>query len=226
MTRDLQPILSATRMAFLLIAVISVAAVPAGSAVGQSGSKNPAASQRAAVTGQQSPAELAMGGYCPVCIIENKQWVKGDRQFQVTYDGKTYLFPGKEKRAMFAANPAKYVPALGGDCIVCRSNMGKRVSGSVQHAAFSGGRLYLFPGEKQQQEFLANHEKYVNTDLALGGKCAVCRVEMGEEIAGKSEFAEYYQGRRYLFPGPKQQQMFRANPDRYAVPAPVANQRR
>ena len=231
MTRCSQSFFSVARPALSLMAAAAIASGLPGPALGQSAKKDTGSAQRRSGGGGQAPGgrqaspELAMGGYCPVCIIENKQWVKGDPQFQVTYDGKTYLFPGQKQKAMFTANPAKYVPAFGGDCVVCRSKMGKRVPGSVQHAAFAGGRLYLFPAEKQQQEFLANHAKYTGADVALGGKCAVCRVEMGKDVEGKSEFAEYYRGRRYLFPGPKQQQMFRQNPAKYAVPAPGVNRR-
>lgn len=207
-------------------AVIVFAAVPALShnmALGQSGKKEARQSPQRSAPETLGPAQVAMEGYCPVCVIEKKQWIKGDPAFQATYDGKTYLFPGEKEKAMFTANPAKYVPALGGDCTVCLSHKGKRVPGSVQHAAFAEGRLYLFPAEKQQQEFLANHEKYAATDLALDGKCSVCRVEKGKAVPGKPEFAEYYQGRRYLFPSPKQQQMFRANPSKYAAPSPSSS---
>jgi YHS domain-containing protein len=146
-----------------------------------------------------------------------KKWVKGNPNIQATYDGKTYYFPGSEQKEMFLVDPAKYVPALGGDCTVCLANMRKRVPGTVRHAALANGRLFLFPGGEQKQEFFANQAKYADIDLALGGKCAVCRVEINKDVPGNPEIAEYHQGFRYLFPSEKQREMFRANPAKYAV---------
>ncbi|WP_417735879.1 hypothetical protein [Rosistilla oblonga] len=164
-------------------------------------------------------AKIAMDGYCPVCVIDMKKWVRGTTQHQVAYDGKVYLFPGEEQKQVFLADPAKYVPALGGDCTVCSVNMSQRMPGKVQHAALYGGRLYLFPGEEQKEVFRADPAKYANVDLAMKGLCSVCRVEMQQDVPGKPEIATVHQGLRYLFPSDEQRQMFLANPAKYAVPA-------
>lgn len=141
----------------------------------------------------------------------------GNPEHQVTYDGTTYYFPSGEQKEMFLADPVKYTPAFGGDCTVCSVNMGERVAGDLHFASLYAGRLFLFPGEDQKQEFHKNPEKYANADLALDGKCSVCRVEMNQEVQGKPEIGTIYQGLRYLFPGEEQRQMFLDNPSKYAV---------
>ncbi|MBI2477542.1 MAG: hypothetical protein HYV60_02490 [Planctomycetia bacterium] len=166
---------------------------------------------------------IALDGYCPVCIVDMKKWVKGNPAIQATYDGKSYYFPSNEQKETFLADPAKYVPALGGDCTVCAVNMGETIPGSIRHAALSHKRLYLFPSQEQQQEFMANAVKYVDVDLAYGGKCVVCRVEMNKDVAGKPEIAAYHQGLRYLFPSEEQRNMFLANPAKYATPSAANN---
>lgn len=185
------------------------------SAFAQSGSRTakPAASSGSGSRTAQVP--VAMDGYCAVCVMEMKKWVRGKAEHQMVYDGKTYLFPGEEQKQMFAADPVKYVPALGGDCTVCLANKGKRVPGKVQIAALHKNRLFLFPGEEQKQMFLENPGKYADADLALGGKCSVCRVEMKQDVQGKPEFSTIHQGLRYQFPGEKQQNMFQANSAKY-----------
>ena len=115
----------------------------------------------------------------------------------------------------FMANPAKYVPALGGDCILCYANMNKRVAGTVHHAATRNGRLYLFPSAKEKSEYVANPSKYDNTDLAANGNCVVCQVEMGKAQPGSPEFTAVHNGLRYLFPSDKQRQMFLTNTTKY-----------
>jgi len=164
--------------------------------------------------------QLGLNGYCPVCIIEMKKWMKGNPLFASRFDGKIYYFPSAQIKAKFDANPAKYVPALGGDCTVCLAKMGKRMPGSVQQAAFHQNRLYLFPSEQQKKMFLAEPAKFANVDLALGGLCSVCKIEMKKDVPGKPEYTVIYQGMRYQFPGEQQMKMFQANPAKYAVKGP------
>ena len=170
-----------------------------------------------------SSGNVALNGYCPVCIINMKKWVKGNPQLQTVYDGKTYRFPSEDARQAFLADPAKFVPAMGGDCTVCYAKMNKRMPGSVYHAAYHENRLYLFPGDEQKQMFVADPTQFANVDLALNGNCAVCLKEMQKEMAGKPEIAAFYQGFRYLFPGEDQRQMFLQNPAKYAVGAAPAS---
>lgn len=159
---------------------------------------------------------MALSGYCPVCVIDMKKWIKGSPQHQVAYDGKTYLFPDENLKQKFLSDPAKYVPAMGGDCTVCKVDMGKDIAGSVQFSSLYNNRLYLFPGEMQKQEFRKNPRKYANVDVALGGKCSVCRVDMNKEVDGNPAITSFYKGKRYWFPGKEQQAMFQANPAKYA----------
>ena len=158
----------------------------------------------------------ALGGYCPVCVIEMKKWVRGNPALSASFDGRTYLFPNEEQRQKFLATPERYAPMLGGDCAVCLSDMQKRIPGSVHHAAITGGKLFLFPNAELKEKFRADPGKYVNADLALGGECAVCRVEMNKAVAGVPEHSLTYGGMRYQFPGSDQMKMFMANPTKYA----------
>ncbi|QDS86146.1 YHS domain protein [Rosistilla ulvae] len=222
------------RLRSLLTATtLSTCLIIAPQADAQSGTRAPRPTPPAASGGSQSraaqppaggsqsrmaQAKIAMDGYCPVCVIDMKKWVRGTTQFQANYDGKTYLFPGEEQKQVFLADPAKYVPALGGDCTVCSVNMSQRMPGTVQHSALYGGRLFLFPGEEQKAAFRADPKKYANIDLAMNGLCSVCRVEMQQDVPGKPEIATVHQGLRYLFPSDDQRKMFLANPAKYAVP--------
>ena len=165
---------------------------------------------------QESEPKVGLDGYCPVCVVEMKQWMKGSPDHQVVYDGRTYCFPGPKQKKMFLSNPLKYAPALGGDCIVCYAKMGKRMPGSVRHATLRRGRVYLFPGAEQKAEFKNSPQKYDNADLAAGGNCVVCKVEMGHDMPGKPQFTAVHKGLRYQFPGDKQREMFLANPSKYA----------
>ena len=172
-----------------------------------------------AATAAQPP--VGLGGYCPVCIVEGSKWMAGNPEITAVYDGRTYQFPEAAVRDKFQANPEKYVPALNGDCIVCYAKGGKRAPGTVDHAAAYQGRVYLFPGAAQKQEFLADPASYANSDLAADGNCIVCKVKAGKDVPGKPEFTAIHNGLRYLFPSDKERQMFLASPADFAT-TPVA----
>jgi len=181
---------------------------------GSPSSPSAGSGQRAA---QQAP--LALEGYCPVSILEMQKWVKGNPAHRAVYDGRTYLFANAQGKQMFDANPAKYVPALGGDCVVALVEMGRRVPGNIRHASFQGRRLYLFSNENAHKTFRAEPAKYADADLAYGGNCVVCRVGMQRTVPGKPELAVVHKGLRYLFPSAEQRNEFLANPAKYEVSA-------
>ncbi len=214
----------ALRLGIAVLVTVSIVSLAAIQAMAQSSKRTPPSGQAGSGTPAAGSADrssnarsVGLEGYCPVCILELKEWVKGSPQITAQYDGKTYYFPGRKQRDMFLQSPEKYVPALGGDCVVCYANAGDRVPGSVQHAALSNNRLFLFPNEELQQEFIANPSKYTNQDLALEGQCSVCRVEMNKDVPGKPEISALHEGFRYLFPSEDQKKMFLDNPQKYEV---------
>lgn len=156
--------------------------------------------------------DLGEEGYCSVCALMTKKWVAGKPEIVSVYDGMRYYFPSADEKKAFDADPAKYVPALDGDCVVCLKDAGKRVAGLPKFSATHDGRLYLFPDEGAQKKFLADPKKYATVDVAMGGNCPVCAKMMKKEMPGKAEFASVYKGMRYLFPSAKERTMFDADP--------------
>jgi YHS domain-containing protein len=174
---------------------------------------------------QEKNSRIALDGYCPVCIVEAKKWEKGSADHKAVYDSQTYLFPNDAIKQKFVADPVKYVPALGGDCIVCWAKLGKRVPGTTAHASRYENRIYLFPGDEQRQAFLKDAPAFADADLALKGDCAVCLDHHNKRVAGKAEFTEIYQGLRYRFPSADIRAEFRKHPAKYAAVAAKADGR-
>jgi YHS domain-containing protein len=157
-------------------------------------------------------ADVGLGGYCAVCVVNAKKWVAGKPEFVSVYDGVRYFFPGADEKKAFEADPAKFTPALEGDCVVCLKDAGKRVTGSPKFSATHEGRLYLFPDEGAQKTFLADPKKYASIDLANDGNCVVCAKMAKKVVPGKAEFTSVYKGLRHLFPSAKEKQTFDADP--------------
>lgn len=212
-------VFKSSSVVFTAACVLFVGSVPA---MAQSGSRNappsgssgrsapPEGSGRRA----QEQAPLALGGHCAVSIVDMHKWVKGDAAHRVVYDGQTYLFANAQAKKMFEANPAKYVPALGGNCVVALVKKGKRVPGNIRHATIHDGRLFLFSNAEAKKMFLAEPATYANADLALGGNCPVCAAG-GHKTPGKPEIAAFHKGLRYLFPSAGMRDAFLANPEKY-----------
>lgn len=204
-----QQLLSTLGFSIVAVAVLTPGAM--AQSVPQSGAVNARGMQHSSM----AKARIGLSGYCPVCIIAKRKWEKGDPQIASTFDGVTYHFPAEPVKAMFDANPEKYVPALSGDCIVCFEKMGKRVPGSVQHAATHNGRLYLFPSDKEKAMYVANPQAFDNTDLAANGECIVCLKKMGKHVPGRPEHTVIHNGMRYLFPSANEADMFRKSPAQF-----------
>lgn len=159
---------------------------------------------------------VALDGQCAVCLGKMYQLVQGKPEFTLDYDGKMYQFPSARQKQMFDADPTKYVPALGGDCVVSLVEMGERLAGKAEYALVHEDRVYLFQQRKQLDMFKQNPGKYADADVALGGNCPVSSVDMGKDVAGKREFAVDHHSRRYLFPDARLRDKFFENPSKYS----------
>ncbi len=168
-----------------------------------------------AATAFAAQPTTALDGYCPVCLVKMDELVQGDARFSSIFDGKTYLFPGVKQKRMFDANPSAYVPAAGGDCVVCKVKKSKNVAGKAEFHVVHEGRLFLFPSEKQKRMFQENPQEYADVDLAIEGNCPVCLVKSNKVKIGQPEYVSVHDGRRYLFPGPKEKRMFDADPSAF-----------
>jgi YHS domain-containing protein len=173
-------------------------------------------------TERTQPAPLALEGYCPVSLKTMNRWVKGDPSVSSVFDGRTYHFANEQGKQMFTADSAKYVPVLGGDCVISLVKMHKRVPGNIRNATVHDGRLFLFANEQAKKMFTNKPKAYANADLAYGGKCVVCRVGMKQDVPGKPDFTIVHKGLRYLFASAEQRDEFLANPKKYEVSATIA----
>jgi YHS domain-containing protein len=162
-------------------------------------------------------AKPALDGYCAVCLADMTQWVAGKPEFEMAFDGRTYRFPGQEQMAKFQADPVRYAPVLGGDDVVAFAQTGRRVPGQAQFGAKHEGRFFFFANQANKQIFMSDPVRYTNADIALGGDCAVCKVDMNAKMAGDPKFSALHDGQRYYFVADQQRQQFLAAPQRYAA---------
>lgn len=160
-------------------------------------------------------APLAMRGYCPVCLVNLKQWVAGKPAYTAVYDGKAYRFPAADQLQVFNANPTAYLPVLNGDDIVDYAQSGRRVPGNLAYGLVHQGRMYFFASEANKQTFSRDPRPFANADLALGGDCVVCQVNMNQRMPGTADLTIVQDGLRYQFAGLQQMNAFKAAPQQF-----------
>jgi YHS domain-containing protein len=59
---------------------------------------------------------VGLAGYDPVAFFTDSAAIRGDSTHRASYGGATYWFASEAHRALFQADPPKYVPQFGGYC--------------------------------------------------------------------------------------------------------------
>lgn len=90
-----------------------------------------------------APADqVAIRGYDPVAYFREGGPRQGKTEFAVQHDGTTWWFANAENKALFEADPQKYLPAFGGFCAYGTSQ-GYLVKIEPEAWSIVDGRLYL-----------------------------------------------------------------------------------
>lgn len=82
-------------------------------------------------------------GYDVVAYFENEA-VKGESNYETTYDGVKYKFASQEHLDKFTNDPEKYIPQYGGYCAYAMGESGKKVGIDPKTFEIRDGKLYLF----------------------------------------------------------------------------------
>ena len=158
------------RVAKLAFCFLTVVAVAACSSVGPYNTKADGAD-----------SDLMLKGHDPVAYFTIGKHTLGSPEIKAIYEGTTYRFVNEQHKALFSADPIKYVPQFGGYC----SN------GVVYGMAFGGdpdtwqiidGKLYMFGGAGSRKYFLMDEKR--NLELA--------HQYWTTELKGSSGITRYY----------------------------------
>jgi thiol-disulfide isomerase/thioredoxin/YHS domain-containing protein len=105
---------------------------------------------------------VALDGFCPVRLVEGRQWVYGDRRWGVIHRGRTYLFSGPDEQARFFADPDRYAPVLSGNDVVLAVERGQLVAGMREYGVFFADKIYLFADRATLEKFEKDPNQYVD----------------------------------------------------------------
>lgn len=110
---------------------------------------------------EEEKAMIEFEGYCPVELSKHLMWVRGDYNNRLQFEGRLYLFAGKDQLEEFKRNPEKYAPAYQGIDIVVWKERGEKVHGTRIYGAWAVGRVFLFSSEENLIKFEKNARYYL-----------------------------------------------------------------
>jgi len=94
-------------------------------------------------------------GFCPVVLRDDRNLVDSSSEYSVTHLGREYTLSSAEARAKFLDDPSKYAPASACCDVIHLALTGEQLEGSLEHAVWYKGRLYLFAGIETMETFVA-----------------------------------------------------------------------
>lgn len=124
----------------------------------------PKAAPQAPASAAEKPATVTAAkgfkGFCPVILKDERRLVEARAQFKSEYNGRWYSFSSQAAKESFDESPQRYVPAIGGNDVVRQAAGEKGIEGSLEHAAWYRGKLFLFSTAESRREFVDEPAKF------------------------------------------------------------------
>ena len=117
-------------------------------------------------------APIGLEGYCPVTLCEDQVWQRGNVDYQQVYEGRRYLFVGREQRFRFRANPANFSPVASGIDVVLAVDEKRVVEGKREHGLRYAGKTFLFAAEDSLDKFWNAPDRYADYGQTLNSRHA------------------------------------------------------
>ncbi|WP_437185918.1 hypothetical protein SH668x_003044 [Planctomicrobium sp. SH668] len=103
-------------------------------------------------------------GFCPVALRDERNLIEASAEFVVTHNGTSYEVSSPEAMKKFQAEPSKYAPASNGCDPIHAALTGEQLPGSLEHAVWYKGRLYLFSSVETMETFTAAPSSHIDLD--------------------------------------------------------------
>ena len=95
-------------------------------------------------------------GFCPITLHDDRELVDAKPDYHATYRGQKFHFASADAKSKFEEDPSLYAPAAYGADVVALTRDKDVVEGSLDHAAWFKGRLYLFGSQDAHDAFVAS----------------------------------------------------------------------
>ncbi|MDO4585039.1 MAG: YHS domain-containing protein [Planctomycetia bacterium] len=105
---------------------------------------------------------LMLEGFCPVTLVEEERWKKGDEQWGVWHEDGLYFFASEEAMEKFYRMPENYAVIAHGMDIVPLVDTQQVVPGSRKYGVRYDGKNFLFASEENRAKFREQPEEYLS----------------------------------------------------------------
>ena len=166
------------------ITVLAVAALSGCSAMVAQNPSTPLRPVNAVAVGDESRVMLA--GHDVVAYFTQGRYQPGQAGIKSVYEGVTFRFASAEHKALFDAQPAKYLPQYGG---YCANGIAYAIpwGGDADAWRVIDGKLYIFGGRASLEAF----------ELDIPGNLALANRYWADEVAGTNSF--WQRGKRMVW---------------------------
>lgn len=107
---------------------------------------------------------VTLDGFCPVELVTQETWTRGDPRWTAAYQGRTYMFAGQTQRQKFLEHPERFTPAYSGNDTVFAVDGKRQMPGKTDYCVTYQGRLYMFSSSLTLSRFQANPQHYAVSD--------------------------------------------------------------
>jgi YHS domain-containing protein len=171
----------------LRAALIAITCVAALSGCGAMLAQNPSSALKPVnAVKDGDDARVMLQGADVVAYFTQGRYQPGQASIQSVYEGVTFRFASAEHKALFDAQPAKYLPQFGG---YCANGIAYAIpwGGDADTWRVIDGKLYIFGGRGSQEAF----------ELDIPGNIALANRYWAEEVAGSNSF--WQRGKRLVW---------------------------
>ncbi|MFO0919815.1 MAG: hypothetical protein U0872_16065 [Planctomycetaceae bacterium] len=110
--------------------------------------------QRADMTG--------LKGFCPVTLRDQRELADSVPDYVASHRGQKFYFATQAAQQKFEQHPERYAPAAYGADVVVLTRDQDVLEGTLDHAAWYRGRLYLFANQENHDIFVKQPERYAS----------------------------------------------------------------
>ena len=103
---------------------------------------------------------VALEGYCPVTLMEQKKWIQANPQYGVIHDGRTYLFASEVEQKKFLADPFRFSPMLSGYDPVAFAQRGEMIEGKRSYGVKYKDQIFLFADKDAREAFIRSPQPF------------------------------------------------------------------
>ncbi|MDB5335863.1 MAG: hypothetical protein JWN70_1482 [Planctomycetaceae bacterium] len=111
-----------------------------------------------------APEKTGLKGFCPVALRQKGQLLETKPQFNAVYQGQKFHFSSIAAKVAFEKEPQLFVPVHAGLDGVALVHDEASLPGSLDHAVWYQGHLYLFANRENREIFVNDPELYLNVE--------------------------------------------------------------